>query len=76
MDGANMQGESMVFEKLKLQNKQLLVIDSLEGQVQLNAFRRFLRTGLQPQLEVSHTLIRTAVSFLWPTIVFRITKSL
>lgn len=43
----------MSFEKLNLRDGRVLVIDSLEGQLQLQAFRRFLGTALHPQLEVT-----------------------
>ena len=46
----------MSFEKVKLREGRTLVIDTLEGQVQLNAFRNFLGTGLQTQLEVCFSL--------------------
>ena len=42
----------MRFEKLKMRDGRTIVVDTLEGQVQLNAFRHFLGSGLQPQLEV------------------------
>ena len=48
-----MQGKQVSFDKLKLPDGRSLVIDSLEGQIQLNAFRAFLGPAFQSQLEVS-----------------------
>lgn len=50
------QGSEVSFEKVKMRDGRTLVIDTLEGQVQLDAFRRFLGTALQPQLEVSQSV--------------------
>lgn len=36
-----------------MRDGRVIVIDTMEGQIQLNAFREFLGTGLQVQLEVS-----------------------
>ena len=51
--GVPMQGKQVSFDKLKLPDGRSLVIDSLEGQIQLNAFRAFLGPAFQSQLEVS-----------------------
>ena len=42
----------MSFERFKMRDGRVIVIDTMEGQIQLNAFRDFLSTGLQVQLEV------------------------
>lgn len=47
----------MSFERFKMRDGRVLVIDTMEGQIQLDAFRDFLGSGLQIQLEVRpHTV--------------------
>lgn len=42
----------MSFERFKMRDGRVIVIDTMEGQIQLDAFRDFLGPGLQIQLEV------------------------
>ena len=52
-----MQGRRMSFERFKMRDGRVIVIDTMEGQIQLDAFRDFLGSGLQIQLEVRpHTV--------------------
>ena len=48
-----LQGGRLSFERFKMRDGRVIVIDTMEGQIQLDAFRDFLGSGLQIQLEVS-----------------------
>lgn len=45
------EGGRMSFERFKMRDGRVIVIDTMEGQIQLDAFRDFLGPGLQIQLE-------------------------
>lgn len=51
LDVSIMQGGEVPEQKVKLRHGDLLIVDSLHGNVQLNAFRSFLNEGFQMHLQ-------------------------
>ena len=66
-----LQGARLSFERFKMRDGRVIVINTMEGQVQLDAFRDFLGSALQVQLEAScsarlpQSFMQTMACYTW-----------